>query len=90
MHHSSLRAQAKDGAETCGPGTVRSAVVSLKPMRTLEAKERTPTCFACGAWPVEEPSIVLSHMPAGRPFWKGTSGRSLTLAGYSKSFAMTT
>ena len=29
MHHSSLRAQAKDGAETCGPGTVRSAIVSL-------------------------------------------------------------
>src|SRR5215469_9711721 len=28
MHHSSLSAQAKDGAETRGPGTVRSAVVS--------------------------------------------------------------
>ena|SRR5215469_5713666 len=59
----------------------------MKPMRTLPAKERTAKCFACGAWPVEEPSIVLSHMPAGRPFSKRTSGRSLTLAGYSKSFA---
>jgi len=37
----------------------------MKPMRALPAKERTSTCFACGAWPVEEPSIVLSHMPAG-------------------------
>jgi hypothetical protein len=46
--------------------------------------------FCVRSMPVEEPSIVLSHMPAGRPFWKRTSGRSLTLAGYSKSFAMTT
>jgi hypothetical protein len=30
IHYSSLRAQAKDGAETRGPGTVRSAVVSLR------------------------------------------------------------